>query len=118
LAVSKLKGIGFYNNDFFIVKTGYDNLKEKIKRILMTVPGERVNNPEFGSRLKTFLFSFDTTLRDRFSQAITEDLQRWEPTISVNDVSVDSIDNHIAKITINFTVKATGDNIDYSLDLM
>ena len=49
-----MKGIGIYGTDSPTIKTDVDLITENVTRILLTVPGERVNNPLFGCKFKTF----------------------------------------------------------------
>ena len=50
-------GLGFYDKDFCRVIKSTELLKENITRILMTRPGERVNDLTYGSRLQEYIFS-------------------------------------------------------------
>ena len=82
------KGLGLLKtkDDFFEVKTDNDLLSESISRILLTVPGERVNQPEFGSNLKSFLFELDDALDEEIKVEIASVIQRWEPRVSLQDI--------------------------------
>ena len=89
---------------------GEDNIREAIRVILMTEPGERLHLPAFGARLGRFLFepnilATHTLLRQRIADA----LKRWEPRIQVEGVEVqaDAVDPQAAIATITFRLVAT-----------
>lgn len=65
-------------------------VKESIWLILRTGLGERVYRPDFGCRLSELAFAplnSDTLLRVRLY--VSEALQRWEPRITLIEVSTD-----------------------------
>jgi phage baseplate assembly protein W len=68
---------------------GEQNVREAIYLILMTRFRERINLPEFGGNLDTFLFEPNTvTTRHLIETEIGRALRRWEPRISVDSVAV------------------------------
>ena len=69
---------------------GDDNIRESIRTILLTDPGERIMLPEFGGGLRAFLFepntpATHTLIEDRVSRA----LRRWEPRVTLTSVRVE-----------------------------
>ena len=87
-----------------------DNVRESIRIVLLTEPGERVMREEFGCGLKRFLFEPNTTttrelIRERIIQAIT----RWEPRVTLQDVIVaaDADNVRLAQISVLFRLVAT-----------
>lgn len=111
-----MRGPAFYTSSFFEIQSDKTLLLERLKRILLTIPGERVNNTEFGSHLKMYLFETDINLLANLPTILREDLNKWEPTVNVQDVIVD-IQDHIAYINILLTMKETGETFDYDLSL-
>jgi hypothetical protein len=70
---------------------GEANVRESIRVILLTEPGERTLLPDFGGGLRRSLFEPNTTatrqlLRDRIVKA----LGRWEPRVAVESVEVEA----------------------------
>ena len=81
-----------------------------IEQVLMTEPGERVNRPTFGSGLRQLPFE---GLSDELGAAteflVQAALQQWlGDLIAVNRVGV-HIDDGTLRITVAFTVGATGE---------
>lgn len=84
----KIKGISFQQNNGFDIT--YDNqlLLEKVGRIIMTYKGERVNNPEFGSLLETWLFQRGNVLPQHVNNSLIRDIEFYEPLVRVLKASV------------------------------
>ena len=84
----KIKGISFQQNNGFDIT--YDNqlLLEKVGRIIMTYKSERVNNPEFGSLLETWLFERGNVLPQHVENSFIRDIEYYEPLVRVLRASV------------------------------
>lgn len=90
--------------------TGEDNIRQSIRVILMTEPGERLRLPAFGTGLARFLFEPNTlATHTLMRQRIADALARWEPRVRVEAVEVqpDSIDPQAAIATITYRLVAT-----------
>lgn len=99
-----------------IVLSGYEeNIQESIAVILLTKPGERVMQPEFGCHIYDFMFQRpDHPIRVRMEQAVREALIRWEPRIRDIRVmaSVPGEGSQVV-ITVDYIVRST--NNPYNL---
>jgi len=76
-------------NDFKMTKTSLEQAKHNLKNLLLTYPGERVGQPEFGSRLRELCFE---QITDVLSLRIEEEVRRsvsiWLPYISIQEVNI------------------------------
>ena len=63
-------------------KTEKELISENIRRILMTRKGERLNNPDFGSNVQTFLFMPDLYIDDLLAE-IKYSIEKFEPRVTV-----------------------------------
>jgi phage baseplate assembly protein W len=91
---------------------GEQELTQAIQLILSTYPGERPMRPEFGSRLRDFVFRGATTeTAAEIAQEVRTALLRWEPRVQVEgvDVRLDRADQGLLYIDIQYSVKATND---------
>ena len=86
-----MKGLSFYDEIFLTIKEDEEILKENITRILLTTPGERVNNPLFGSRLRNFLFDLSVVMREEVESDIVSSILRWEPRVSIESITTEEI---------------------------
>ena len=90
--------------------SGEDNVRECIRIILQTEPGERIERPDFGGGLATFLFEPNNpSTHERLRERIVRALARWEPRITVEQVRVsgDPDDLQAAIATIEYRLVAT-----------
>jgi phage baseplate assembly protein W len=66
-----------------------EDIREAIRIILGTNPGERVMRPEFGAGLDQFLFEpVNVATVTRLQRQVREALVAWEPRIDVEEVTV------------------------------
>lgn len=89
---------------------GEANVRESIRLILLTEPGERLLREDFGCGLRRFLFEPNTvTTRQLIRERITKAIGRWEPRVTVDDVTVepDAADPRLVSVNILFRLVAT-----------
>jgi phage baseplate assembly protein W len=95
-------GLVFYDrDDFNFAEDSNKFIIENVKRILMTQPGERVNDPTFGSNLKSYLFQPEMLMSD-IAHEITLSLSKWEPRVEIRNIEIDMKDE---KVLIKLTLK-------------
>lgn len=85
------------------------NIRESIRIILTTEPGERLMLPAFGAGLGRFLFEPNVvTTHRRIEEAVVQSLERWERRIKVDQVEVqaDPEDAQAALVTLRYTLVA------------
>ena len=89
---------------------GEENIRESIRILLLTEPGERLMRENFGGGLREFLFEPNTvTTRTLIAERIRRVLEQSEPRITVNDVEVTTDPNEprLIAVTITFRLIAT-----------
>jgi phage baseplate assembly protein W len=92
--------------------SGVADLEQAMYLILSTHPGERPMRPEFGCRLRDFVFEpADATTAGLIGHEVRTALTRWEPRVQIEEVVVttDGDDPSTLWIEITFTVLATYD---------
>ena len=90
---------------------GEANIREAIRIVLMTAPGERIRRSTFGAGLEQYLYEPNTTTTRRsIEDRITRAIGAWEPRISLESVDVDEDprDPASATATVTFRIIATG----------
>ena len=88
-----------------------DNIRESLRVLLLTEPGERLMREDFGCGLRRFLFEPNTpTTRALIQQRVERAIGLWERRVTVDDVSVDADpeDDRVIAISIRFRQVATG----------
>tara|TARA_B100000085_G_scaffold204255_1_gene187823 strand:+ start:284 stop:691 length:408 start_codon:yes stop_codon:yes gene_type:complete len=105
--------LGFIGDRFFNrTKTIEEQAQHNLRNLLLTNLGERVNQPEFGSRLLEVVFEFkDDTL---IEEVINEAVEKWLPYITINEVItvVDATNPNRLNVSIDFSVATTPDATD------
>ena len=75
-------------NDFAMTKNSLQQSRHNIKNLLLTYPGERVGQPEFGSRLRELCFEqIDDTLPERIEEEVRRAVSVWLPYINIIEVA-------------------------------
>ncbi|MGH4023462.1 MAG: GPW/gp25 family protein [Pseudonocardiaceae bacterium] len=85
---------------------------ESIRIILGTAPGERPMRPDFGCAIHDLVFApADATTAGQLAYHVREALDRWEPRIDLQDVTVhfDAVDAGTLLIDIRYTLRNTND---------
>jgi phage baseplate assembly protein W len=83
-----------------------ESVRQSIRIILQTRPGERLMRPGFGAGLELFLHEPNTlTTRRRIRDLITESLARWEPRIIIDRVDVWEVEERPDSIRIEIVYR-------------
>jgi phage baseplate assembly protein W len=81
-------------------------VRQSIRIIVMTVPGERVMRPEFGCRIHELIFhpaNYQTAaIAERY---VREALTRWEPRITIENIRVTPGNGELGELTIEIDYK-------------
>tara|TARA_R110002020_G_scaffold36323_11_gene109024 strand:+ start:1592 stop:2080 length:489 start_codon:yes stop_codon:yes gene_type:complete len=66
-------------------------VQNSIANALLTSPGEKILNPEFGVDLRRYLFEpVSDDITDEIQEDITDNLPNWEPRIDLENVFVEA----------------------------
>ena len=96
------------NNMFSGTETQAEQNKSNLLNLLLTEPGERVNQPDLGVGLKSLLFE-NITNANEIVPIIEEQLETYVPDIDLEDVLSEFIeDEHILQITLVYSLVISG----------
>ena len=87
-----------------------DDIRQAIRIILETAPGERVMRPDFGCGIHDLVFAaVDSTTIERIRSQVSAALRRYEARIEVDAVMVDEAASYRGelKIEVEYTVRRT-----------
>ena len=117
----KFVGIGFplgFNVEgrlFNQTKTVLDQAKSNLRNLLLTTPGERVGQPDFGCNLIDVLFDQNIVeISNKVDEIIREAVSQQLPYILINDIFVSSAvdDSNQLNIQLEFSVTLDPDTFD------
>ena len=95
--------IGTPRQNFTTTNQIHDNLRN----LILTMKGERVMNPEFGSDIYFLLFEqlYESTLAQSARTAIKDAVAMWMPYVKIERVSVDKQeDKNTVFISVEYSV--------------
>jgi len=100
--------LGYSNTGHFSqTNTTLEQAKHNIVNLLKTIKGERLGQPEFGSRLHEVIFEpMDENLNDKIEEGIRGAMEQWLPYITIKklDVSLPDYDRNTVNISIDFGI--------------
>ena len=96
----------------FEMITGFKRLvKQNLKMLVLTNPGERVMEPRFGVGLKTFLFeNFGTGTQGQIESKIREQVRMYMPAVQIQEINfgiTDPDNNHLG-VQIRYAIPNIG----------
>ena len=94
------------NQDFQMTKTSLEQAQHNIRNLILTYPGERVNQPEFGCRLRDLLFEqLDGELPTRIDEEVRRSISQWLPYVNVVQVETltDEGDTNRVFVQVKYT---------------
>tara|TARA_R110002110_G_scaffold175922_2_gene379774 strand:- start:463 stop:855 length:393 start_codon:yes stop_codon:yes gene_type:complete len=104
--------------------TSYVELvKQNFKMLLLTVPGERIMNPDFGVGLKRYMFEMDgSDLHAEINNRILTQTKTYMDFIQLNKIDFTAPENnpdlfpHQLNIQIHFTIVPLGTSTSIQID--
>jgi len=87
------------------------SVRDQIRIILLTRPGEQLMRPEFGAGLENYVHEPNTlATRRRIRDLIKENLDAWEPRIQTDLIEVFELEDSPSEIRveIHYRIKRTG----------
>jgi len=112
----KYVGIGFPLDHspegfFYKTKTVLEQSKANLQNLLLTTPGERIMQPEFGSQLKFIVFEQGQDIPGRVEETIRSAADRFLSYINIENVFTTQQDNTL-NVSIEFSVSLNPDTIE------
>lgn len=95
--------------------SGLDLLIQDIQQLLLTLPGERVNRPDFGCTLRNLVWENLDVAAESGKAAIYEAIENYEPRVTLTNVSSATNEN---TGLITFNIQFTVNNTDTALNLI
>ena len=96
------------NNVFSLTKNSYDQVRHNLRNLLLTNVGERVYQPEFGSRLRELCFEqLDESLPQRVEDEVRRAVNFWLPYVNIVEVETLTQEDNKSKIFVRVKFSTT-----------
>jgi phage baseplate assembly protein W len=93
-----------------------EDIRQAIRLILETAPGERVMRPTFGSGLRAMTFApINVGTLSRVQHRVEEALVQWEPRIDVVEVTVSAAEARTGLLHVDIRYRVRATNTFYNL---
>jgi phage baseplate assembly protein W len=94
---------------FFIDLTADDNsaIKADLMHLILTIKGQRLYNPDFGTNLLRFIFEpNDGITFEGIKQEITTQVKKYLPNLNITNISVEesSESEYAAVVRLDYTI--------------
>jgi len=96
---------------FYKSKTVLDQSKSNLRNLLLTTPGERIFQPNFGSRLKNIVFEQGQDIPNRIEEAIRSSVDNFLPYINIINVFTIQEQNQV-NVQVEFSVPLNPEDIE------
>jgi hypothetical protein len=112
------------NGKFVVINDSLQNIKQKLKMLILTSPGEKIMEPDFGVGIKKYLFegeksavsyTFDefgqvnqttlTSLSDIVKQKIISQAVKYIPDIKITAIESQVQNNNMLYLKIKYNIK-------------
>lgn len=99
-----------------------DLVRYHLKSLLLTTPGEKISDPNYGIGLRSFLFDQGVeSLSSNLRSAISSQVNTYIPSINIQGINVsndpDMIDNNNLSISIVYSIPGFVNNEIFEMEL-
>ena len=99
------------SSGFTMNETIVNTINQNLRMILLTSPGERVMQPEFGVGLTRYLFErFDAAVYAEIQTRIQSQVAAYLPSITISNISFDPSrrDENALGLTLSYRIRGLG----------
>jgi len=105
-------------------KTFGEVAKQNIKMIVLTAPGERIMNPDFGVGIRNYLFGSSMGVYEKLSTNIRDQVRKYAPYINIRSIDliplnqetgIGGLDQNYLGVRINYIIPNTNLNEDLEI---
>lgn len=98
---------------FRMLKKIRDVIKQNFKMIVLTNPGERVMEPDFGVGLKRYLFeNFGQATYQNIDSRIRSQVAKYLPVVLIQEINFSQMqnDNNLLSLSISYSIPSIADS--------
>ncbi len=109
-----------YNKEdgpYQLTKTLAETVKQNFKNLVLTIPGERIMDPEFGVGVHQLLFENENNdIIEIFLERLYDQTDKYLPFIKIINVEANIVE-HTLRIAIKYYITSLGVNDSLSLNV-
>jgi phage baseplate assembly protein W len=110
-----------------LTKTVSEALTQDLKMIILTNPGERVMDPNFGAGILSYLFdNFSPSVYDEITDSIQEQVSIYLPQVNIEEVKFHTrdtagqdldelVESNVLAITIRYSIPQIDESLVFTL---
>ena len=110
-----------------LTKTVSEALTQDLKMIILTNPGERVMDPNFGAGILSYLFdNFSPSVYDEITDSIQEQVSIYLPKVNIEEVKFHTrdtagqnldelVESNVLAITIRYSIPQIDESLVFTL---
>ena len=98
---------------FRMLKKIRDVIKQNFKMIVLTNPGERVMEPDFGVGIKRYLFeNFGQATYQNIDSRIRSQVAKYLPVVLIQEINFSQMqnDNNLLSLSISYSIPSIADS--------
>lgn len=77
------------DGDYITISSVEGLVRQNLKNLLLTSPGERIMDPEFGVGLRRYLFEFNnSSVREQIRGSIVSQVRNYMPFVSITNLII------------------------------
>ena len=98
------------SDGFVMLKSVRETIKQNLKMIILTSPGERIMDPEFGVGIRDFLFlNYSENVEQKIRSKIKKQIALYLPVVSITNMQFQAgQDYNTLSLTLQYTVPDIG----------
>ena len=99
--------------DYDYIRDVTQLVKQNLKNILLTIPGERAMDPDFGVGVSTYLFENFGSFEGELKGSIFSQVSRYAPFIELTKGDITSEEDNVLRVNLHYDIPSlsTKDNM-------
>ena len=93
-----------YSFDYEYIDDIPNLVKQNLKNILLTIPGERTMDPDFGVGISNYLFENMGSFEGEMKGRIFSQVSKYAPFIDLKDVIITSEEDNILRVNLQYII--------------
>ena len=97
------------DDGYDMIETYKEMVHQNLKSVLLTSPGERIMDPEFGVGLRNYLFEMNNeSTYDDISGKINEQVEKYLPFIEITSITFDDDEANALFMMVEYNILPLG----------